>query len=202
MLPLEPSEKDYTNRTMTRQEPIRLSGTSYAVLGFVRHLGRATPYDLKQLIAESLDNFWPVPHTTFYAEPTRLAAAGYLREEQEAGGRRRKLYELTDEGRAVLEAWVADPVASPPQLRDEGVLKVFLGADPAAIFGQRRAWHEDKVAELGRYLEGIEAALAEESGDATHRRSLEGIATSLAAGAAFHRTYLTLLDEELAKRGS
>lgn len=187
---------------MTRQEPIRLSGTSYAVLGFVRHLGRATPYDLKQLIAESLDNFWPVPHTTFYAEPTRLAAAGYLREEQEAGGRRRKLYELTDEGRAVLEAWVADPAASPPQLRDEGILKIFLGADPAVVFGERRAWHEGKVTELGRYREGIEAALAEAPGDATHRRSLEGIATSLAAGAAFHRTYLALLDEELAKRGS
>src|SRR5438105_2892799 len=112
---------------MTRQEEIRMSGTSYAVLGLVRYLGRATPYDLKRLIAESIENFWPVPHTTFYAEPARLTRAGYLHEEQEPGGRRRKLYELTDKGRAALEQWVADTDAAAPQVRDEGVLKVFLG---------------------------------------------------------------------------
>ncbi|EHN11757.1 Transcriptional regulator PadR family [Patulibacter medicamentivorans] len=183
---------------MTRQDSIRLSGTSYAVLGLVRHLGRATPYDLKQLIAESLDNFWPVPHTTFYAEPTRLAAAGYLVEEQEPGGRRRKVYELTDQGRQALERWVADPASAAPVLHDEGVLKVFLGADPSAVFGARRDWHETKIGELERHLEGIRFAL---DGDPPNRGSLEGIAAALAAGIAFHRTYLTLLDEQLADQG-
>ena len=63
--------------------PIRLSGTSYAVLSLIGFLGEATPYDLKRTMALSIENFWPVPHTTFYAEPARLAAAGYLEERQE-----------------------------------------------------------------------------------------------------------------------
>ena len=49
-----------------------------------QQFGEATSYDLKQAIEISIQNFWPVPHTTAYEEPARLAAAGYL-----AGARRR-----------------------------------------------------------------------------------------------------------------
>jgi len=70
-------------------KPIRLTGTSYAVLSLLELSGPATVYDLKQSLEQSIENFWPVPHTTFYAEPARLAAAGLLTEQQEDGGRRR-----------------------------------------------------------------------------------------------------------------
>src|SRR5690349_24963097 len=103
----------------------RLSGTSYAVLALIGLLGEASPYDLKQAIERSIENFWPVPHTTFYAEPARLAKGGYLSESQESGGRRRKLYALTERGREALHEWVSTPEAAAPQLRDEGVLKIF-----------------------------------------------------------------------------
>jgi PadR family transcriptional regulator AphA len=83
----------------------------------------------------SIQNFWPVPHTTAYEEPARLAAGGYLSVRQEAGGRRRKLYLLTDEGRSALAAWAAEPNAAAPQLRDELMLKVFAGADLAEVRG-------------------------------------------------------------------
>ena len=56
---------------------------------------------------------------------------GYLSVEQEPGGRRRKSYALTAAGREALAAWAAEPTAAPPQLRDELMLKVFAGADPA-----------------------------------------------------------------------
>ena len=94
---------------MASQDPIRLSGTSYAVLGLVRFLRQATPYDLKRAMGYSIENFWPVPHTTFYAEPERLARAGYLIKHREAEGRRRKLYRITDAGRQALEEWVNAP---------------------------------------------------------------------------------------------
>jgi DNA-binding PadR family transcriptional regulator len=183
---------------MGRQGEIRLSGTSYAVLGLVRYLGRATPYDLKRLISESIENFWPVPHTTFYAEPARLAKAGYLHEEQEQSGRRRKLYELTDKGRAALEQWVSDTNTSPPQIRDEGVLKVFLGADAVAIFTQRLQWHRAKLDELEGYLGEITAAIEASSGDASQRRAMEGVRASLIGGTAFHRATMDLIERGLA----
>jgi DNA-binding PadR family transcriptional regulator len=182
---------------MTRQDPsdIRLSVTSYAVLGLVRYFGRTTPYDLKRLIAETLDNFWPVPHTTFYAEPARLAAAGYLSEEREPAGRRRKFYELTHRGREALEAWVADPTTSPPQLYDEAVLKVFLGGDSAAIMRPRVDWHRAKLSELESYLAEVERALAAGEGDPV---VLRGMQASLHVGLRRHRMNLQLIDEHLA----
>ena len=52
---------------------IRLSPSSYAVMALLRAAGgEATPYELKQLLEKSVENFWPIPHTTFYAEPARL----------------------------------------------------------------------------------------------------------------------------------
>ena len=183
---------------MAGQEEIRLSGTSYAVLGLVRYLGRATPYDLKQLIAESIENFWPVQHTTFYAEPARLAKAGYLHEEQEQRGRRRKLYELTDKGRAAIEEWVSDTDVAPPQVRDEGILKVFLGADPVPVFTGRLEWHRAKLSELERYLDEVIAAIEATSSDAPQRTTLEGVRASLIAGTSYHRVNIDLIERGLA----
>src|SRR5438105_10635094 len=114
----------------TGPEPMRLSGTSYAVLSLLELSGPATPYDLKQALERSIANFWPVPHTTFYAEPERLAAGGFLSVTQEEGGRRRKVYSLTAAGVGALEVWRGSGELTPPQLREEGVLKIFAGADP------------------------------------------------------------------------
>jgi PadR family transcriptional regulator, regulatory protein AphA len=135
----------------------RLTTTSYAVMSLLEMLGEATPYDLKQALERSIENFWPVPHTTFYDEPARLAQAGFLSQRQESGGRRRKRYALTDSGRRALRAWADTPGAGPPQYRDEGMLKVFAGADPQAVYAGRGDWHRAKLAELEGYLENLRA---------------------------------------------
>jgi PadR family transcriptional regulator AphA len=166
-----------------KRKPIRLTSTSYAVLALLDHLGEATPYDLKQALERSIENFWPVPHTTAYDEPARLAAGGYLDARQEAGGRRRKVYVLTDEGHAALRAWAAVPDAAPPQLRDEALLKIFAGADPGPLLGARRRWHEAKLAELEGYLEAVR----------TDHRNVAAERT-LIAGTMYHRMILEMLD--------
>src|SRR2546430_11374892 len=106
-------------------ETVRLTSTSFAVLTLIELFGPSTPYDLKGALERSIENFWQVPHTTFYAEPTRLATAGLLSEQQEPGGRRRKVYSLTDAGSAALARWRESAELTPPQLREEGVLKIF-----------------------------------------------------------------------------
>ena len=148
-----------------KSNPIRLTGTSYAVLAlFERCGGEATSYDLKQALDASIQNFWPVPHTTAYEEPARLAKAGYLTARQEEGGRRKRVYALTAAGRKALREWAADPTASPPQLKEEAVLKVFAGAESRELWESRVAWHQAKLEELSGYLadlgelEGVEAA--------------------------------------------
>jgi DNA-binding PadR family transcriptional regulator len=166
-----------------KRKPIRLTQTSYAVLALLRHLGEATSYDLKQAIELSIENFWQVPHTTAYDEPARLAAGGYLTVRQEPGGRRRKLYSLTEAGGEALRAWTAEPTAAPPQLRDETMLKVFAGAEPGPLLPARRAWHAAKLAEL----EGL-LALVREVGDQP------GPERTLVAGIAYHGKMIEVME--------
>ena len=170
---------------------VKLSGTSYAVLSLLELIGPATPYDLKQALEQSIENFWPVPHTTFYAEPDRLARGGFLTVSQEPAGRRRKLYELTERGREALREWRRSPELAPPQVRDEGVLKVFAGADPLPIVRRRADWHREKLAELEGYLESV--------GDS---QSLEGVRSSLLMGTTYHRLLLRAYEGFLAEQGS
>jgi DNA-binding PadR family transcriptional regulator len=148
--------------------------------------GESTPYELKQALEHSIENFWPVPHTTFYEEPARLAAAGYLSADQEQGGRRRKRYTLTDTGRAALRAWAAKPGAGPSSYRDEAMLKVFAGADPRAAFAGRLEWHHAKLTELEGYLENLK-------GGHEGRRTDEwrGAEATLIAGVEYHRMMIS-----------
>jgi DNA-binding PadR family transcriptional regulator len=130
-------------------QAIKLTPTSYIVLGLFEAAGggEATPYDLKQAMALSVDNFWSTPHAQVYREPERLAAAGHLTERREETGRRRRFYAITDSGRAALDAWRATAPDELPELRDSGVLKLFFGGDPAVIAAHQIATHEAKLAE-------------------------------------------------------
>jgi PadR family transcriptional regulator AphA len=139
-------------------QEIRLTPTSYIVLGLLTGGGPATPYELKTRVAAGIGNFWSVQHTQLYAEPERLAQAGLLTETREPGGRRRKLYELTEAGRAALAAFLAaEPGTELPELRDVSLLRVFFGADPAPVARAQVSAHQAKLAEY----EAIERELTE-----------------------------------------
>lgn len=169
------------------RKDIRLTQTSYAVFSLLDLLGEATVYELKQLLERSIENFWPIPHTTFYAEPERLARAGYLASEQEPGGRRRKRYALTDKAREALAEWVQRTDVAPPQYRDEGMLKIFAGADPRPLMAARREWHMGKLAELRTCLQEVRAG-----GGAA------GVEQSLRAGITYHCQMLEPIERYLA----
>ena len=135
---------------------LRLSPTSYIVLGLIEAAGEATPYELKSRVAAGLGNFWSLPHAQLYAEPERLAEAGYLSEHREEGGRHRKHYKLTAEGRKALRDWLAEPAEEMTELRDLGMIKVFFGADPKAMAAGQLPARERKVAEYEELVEQIE----------------------------------------------
>jgi PadR family transcriptional regulator, regulatory protein AphA len=138
-------------------QEVRLSAVSHVVLGFVAWAGEATPYRLKQLVAGSVGNFWSLQHAQLYTEPERLAKAGYLTEKRERGGRRRKLYAITDKGRRALDEWRAEPTDAIPELRAPALLKLFFGADPAALAPLQIEAHRRKLAEY----EAIRDSMAE-----------------------------------------
>jgi PadR family transcriptional regulator AphA len=172
-------------------DELRLSGTSYAVLSLLELLGEATPYDLKQMLERSIENFWPVPHTTAYAEPERLMQAGLLSETREAHGRRRKLYSLTEHGREALHGWRDSPELAPPQLRDEGVLKLFAGGDPLFFLRSHRDFYKAKLEELDGHLRAI-----------PDDELWGGVRASLIAGTTYYRVLLQAMDAYLADQAA
>lgn len=137
----------------------RLSPTSFLVLGLIRLSGEATAYQLKQQVESGLADLWSVPHAQIYREPERLADAGLLASTVESSGRRRRLYRLTAAGEQALESWLGDPHTEFTQLRDPGLLKLFLGADPAALAAVQAELHEERLTSYEALLDTAGAAM-------------------------------------------
>jgi len=134
---------------------IELTHTSHIVLGLLSMSGEATPYDLKQMVSATIGHFWSLPHSQLYAEPARLARAGYVTENREHDGRRRKLYALTDRGRDALKDWLGVLTPEPYMLRDLALLKLFFGANARELAEVQLETHRQKLSEYETLLERI-----------------------------------------------
>ena len=128
-------------------QDIRLTPTSYIVLGLLELGGESTPYRLKQLVAGSVGYFWTLQHAQLYTEPARLAEAGYVTETREETGRRRRLYSITERGRRALHDWRTEATTDLAELREPALLKLFFGADPARLAPVQLEAHRRKLAE-------------------------------------------------------
>jgi PadR family transcriptional regulator AphA len=150
-------------------DEIELTTTSYIVLGLLSFAGEATPYELKQMVSATVGHFWSLPHSQLYAEPTRLARAGYVTEQQEPDGRRRKLYTLTDRGRTAFEQWLEHLAPELYMLRDLALLKLFFGANVRDLAEVQLETHRTRLAEY----EALHEQMMASKGPAGPRLSLE-----------------------------
>ncbi|MFC4911202.1 PadR family transcriptional regulator [Actinomadura gamaensis] len=168
------------------------SPQEHVVLGLIERHGPMTPYELKARVEESVDYFWPIPHAQLYRIPARLAERGLLREEQEESGRRRRVFHLTDRGRAALHEWLADPDAGPAETRDPSQVKLFF-ADLGAP-ENLTALAEAQLAEHRKWLARYEALRESLSPDDVARKRL------LDLGITHERSYVaywsSLLDSQ------
>ena len=134
-------------------ETLRLSPTSFVVLGLIGLRGPSTPYDLKRAVGRSVGYFWPFPHSQLYGEPDRLVRVGLLTVDQEEGGRRRKVYTITEAGRQAVREWLREPVGEAFQLRNPAELKLFFAelgepGNVAELAREQVRLHQDRLAEL------------------------------------------------------
>jgi len=126
-----------------------LTTSSYVILGLLQLTGPATPYELEGLIQRSgMVNLWWMSHTQIYSECAQLAGEGYLDEEREETGRRRRLYHLTATGHEAIDAWRAKPPEDSGQTRDPVLLKLFFGGDPAVIAAMQIKAHRRQLEAL------------------------------------------------------
>src|SRR5512134_1485404 len=179
---------------------MELSATAKVILGLIAAQPRSG-YEIKQVVDHSARFFWAASYGQIYPELKRLAAAGLVAgADASQGGRRRTVYELTDEGRGVAAEWMAQP----PEVfetRDEGLLKLFFAGtfDPARTpeIARERAAHAREVggrlAEIERLVKaGMPDGAPEASPDA-------GSLTALRFGIE-HSAWLADWFERAAKR--
>lgn len=128
---------------------------AYALLGL---LARApgSGYDLIREMEEPIGFFWHARRSQIYPELARLDQEGLIThtvvEQQERPDK--KVYEITEVGRAALAHWAAEPMHIPSE-RDEFMLKVFSLwlAEPQGALTLVGAYAAQHVERLARYEE-------------------------------------------------
>ena len=98
--------------------------TAEALLGMLT-LEPLSGYDLKQLIEQSIGNFWRESFGQIYPTLKRLEEQGLIESAAE-GKAGRVVYAITAAGRAHLRAWLED-APRPRVPRNELLLKLFFG---------------------------------------------------------------------------
>lgn len=106
-----------------------LPATSWTVLGLLSFGRDLSGYDLKKWADNSLRFFyWSPAASQIYAELRRLEKVGYATSSVAAQDelRNKRVYSITEEGRAALRAWLA-ATAEPVVLKHPTMLRVWLG---------------------------------------------------------------------------
>jgi PadR family transcriptional regulator, regulatory protein AphA len=152
---------------------MKISTLAHGLLGLLATRDM-TGYELTQTFDFSLGHVWSASHSQIYPELAKLQSAGLIRQ-TEAGPRGSKRYSATDEGRAEVRHWLAEP-PQPEAVRDERLLRVFflwmLAPDDArAYLRAEAARHREQLAEY----DAIAAHIPAECDNATRwsRISLE-----------------------------
>jgi len=122
----------------------RTASTPYAILGLLG-IAPMSGYDIKKEAATSIGYFWSESYGQIYPALSELESAGLIRRQPgRQKGRERQVYEITNEGRRALDAWLAEP-PRPTPVRSEFLLKLFLSDASHAV--RATEWVEQLLAE-------------------------------------------------------
>jgi DNA-binding PadR family transcriptional regulator len=174
----------------------------YAVLAALLE-GEASGYELSKTFDVSLANFWPATPQQLYRELERLAQDGLVRARTVQQERRpnKRMFTLTEAGRAELSAFAAEPPRRPTAVRDELLIKIQAmdGGDPdvtRALIEERGCWARGKLDRYRRVRDRLLAGRTEEEYLRTADRV--GPYLTLMAGIAFEEENVRWCERVLA----
>ena len=113
-----------------KQAAKKLPATTYGILGLLT-FGERSGYDLSKLANESIGFFFSPAKSHIYSELRRLVSLGYATEQEVAqeGRPDKRVYAVTDTGRAALREWLESPDVEPDEFKSPLLLKLFFGAE-------------------------------------------------------------------------
>jgi DNA-binding PadR family transcriptional regulator len=149
-------------------------------------------YELKQSLEQEFGDLLPALNAgQIYSTLARLERDGLVvGESVEGDSRRKRVYELTEEGRSALASWIASPVPG-TRLKDEFFMKFAVLAsaglaDPRALIeGQRREYMQS--------LRDLDAVLAADGKAVAAELLVEGAVLHLKADL----EWLELIEERM-----
>ncbi|HST18663.1 MAG TPA: PadR family transcriptional regulator [Gaiellaceae bacterium] len=101
------------------------TAVTWAVLGLLAQRPRSG-YDIKRAVDRTIRHFWAASYGQIYPELRRLEEAGWIEgADGSRGGRSRRIYTITAEGRRRLRAWLGGRETR-IELRDESLLRLFF----------------------------------------------------------------------------
>ena len=129
------------------------------ILGLLLLLGPQTLYSLNKQFEQGPSLFYRASFGSLQSALRGLHAAGHVRRDEEtAGGRLKKVYEITDAGAAAFHAWIRSPLGG-GDLEVAALSRLFL-LGLVEDEGERRAVLDGIITEVERELAGLEAFAA------------------------------------------
>jgi len=174
----------------------------YTLLGFLS-CGPLTGYDLKKHIDNSTQFFWHAKLSQIYPALKKLAEEGLVEATviPQEGKPDKKIYFVTEAGRAALMDWLAEPIDELSPTKDPALLKLFFSGalDKEALLEQLRrqlalhraqlahyqqetaAYVEQVIAETGLTREGVMWELARQFGEEYERAYIRWLGEAIEA---------------------
>ena len=173
----------------------------HGILGLIDY-GPMTGYELCKVFNESLAFFWQATTSQVYRELAAMEKAGWLTSNEvvQSGKPNKKLYTLTDAGRAELGAWVSNPlVFADVVTRHTFLMKLFF-----ASAGNRETALEHLVSfrDMNRtYLEELASSSAIETYEKDIPQSGAPVYWALTAqfGLDYYRMCISWADDAIKK---
>jgi PadR family transcriptional regulator AphA len=108
----------------------------HAILGFLSFKS-LTGYELKKAFDRSVRHFWPANQSQIYRELAALNKEGFVQQEviEREDRLDKKLYHVTDAGRAELHRWLAAPLPA-QSYREPFLIQLYFGgrlSDPELL---------------------------------------------------------------------
>jgi DNA-binding PadR family transcriptional regulator len=139
-------------------------------------------YELRQALEQTFGEAYPSPNVgQIYVTLQRLERDGLVRSQDVVQSARpnKRVYEVTDEGRAVLAAWAEEPSAG-AHVRDEFFMKLVLA--PMAGVGDRLSLINKQRRHYLNLMRGLSnIASSTDKGNQTARLLIEGATLHLQA---------------------
>ena len=114
----------------------------HAILGFIE-FEPISGYDLKKLFDVSIVHFWSATQSHIYKSLDGLEKKGWVSANiiQQIGKPNRKVYQITEDGRAELRRWLVTPLPMDP-VRESSLIQIFFShfstnEEIAALFETR-----------------------------------------------------------------